>query len=203
MMLRYSFLLVVLATWLWPTPLHAQTDTESDGAYCNLFYINSSDLDKLPLEDVCFVADEYSLSNPQKMRCIGPIEGPIDLFRSYPWSMQFSLPEIKEGERLEIILPKELAPGPMEMKPGEFALTISDNSKFDRYVDVVDQVSFVAVSGWGRLTSFIPKSGNMRFPEYEVQMDLRVKEVEELEGKLTPVGTEFRLRMVLRVEALD
>lgn len=210
MMLRYSFLLAMLAIWVFPSVLVAQSPPGThaasgaeDGAYCNVFYIQSNNLDRLPLMDVCFVADEYSVDDAQHLRCVGPIEGPIDLFRAYPWAMHFYLPEVKEGDRLKAILPSDLSAGDWDMEPGQFAITISDNRKFDRFADVKDQVSMVAVDGYGRLTGYTPKTGDMKYPEYELQLDLKMKEVENLEGKDTPVGKEFRLRMVLRVEALD
>ena len=117
--------------------------------------------------------------------------------------MHFYLPQVKEGDRLEIVLPSDLSNTDLDMPAGQFALTISDNRKFDRYADIKDRVSMVAVDGWGRLTGYTPKTGDMKFPEYELQMDLKVKEVENLEGKDKPVGQAFRLRMVLRVEARD
>lgn len=203
----FTILLALFAALLSCSPSMGQVgppgSEPKQGAYCNVFYIESGDLEKLPLEDVCFITDQYTIQDPRHLRCVGPIEGQIDLFRAYPWAFHFYMPEVKEGMRLNATLPEDLAAGGFEMEGGQFAFTISDNRQQDRYVEAEDVVSMVAVGGSGRLTAYTAQGGDMAYPEYQLQLDLKVKEVETVEGKMVPMGKAFRLRMVLRVEELD
>ncbi len=173
------------------------------GAYCNVFYVTSFDTEVLPFDDVCFVVDEYSMGNAKYFRCIGPIRGTIDLFRSYPWSLQFHLPYVAEGERLAVTTPEDIGAKTLEMAPGEFFVTVSDNRDPERARQGYEQIDYATVKGKATITEYHPMEGTMQFPEYTAQMDLWMSPVTYREGKAAFDGPPIRVKLVLRVEALD
>ncbi len=204
------FFLLILSSFQFAI---GQPDTESmddqaspdrpGGAYCNVFYVTSYETEALPFKDVCFVVDEYSMGNAKYFRCIGPIEGTIDLFRSYPWSIQFNLPYVAEGERLAVKMPEQLDLGSVEMSPGDFFLTVSDNRDPERARQAKKRFDFASVSGKATITDYHPMEGDMKFPEYTAQIDVWLKHVVYEGDKPMVEGNPVRLKMVLKVEALD
>ena len=183
-----------------------ETETPSNkpgGAYCNVFYVTSYNAEVIPFDDVCFVVDEYSMGNAQNFRCIGPIKGTIDLFRTYPWSIQFHMPFVSEGERLSVITPMLLDAKEQDMAPGKFFLTLSDNRDPDRARRAPNRIDFAATKGKASITEYHPMKGDMKFPEYTAQIDVWMDKVEYINGEATLAGSPTRVKMVLRVEALE
>jgi hypothetical protein len=201
-------LIIGVSTVLGQTPepstgLPASAAPGSYGTHCNLFYLTSSDQETLPFNEHCFVVDEYSLSNSRYFRVIGPIQDQVDLFRHYPWAINFYLPVVEGAERLQVKTPEDLGQPNRNMDKGSFFLTVSDYRKYTRYDNLPKDIQFAAVSGKGKITEFTPRSREMSYPEYALQMDVEVRRVMEKEGKYEFVGPEITLRMVLRVEELD
>lgn len=211
MVLRNAFLFLLTFTFSQLSIGQVGTDPGEDslasnkpgGAYCNVFYVTSFDTEVLPFDDVCFVVDEYSMGSAKYFRCIGPIKGTIDLFRSYPWSIQFNMPYVAEGEELTIKVPEDISSSSIDMSPKDFFVTISDNRDPDRAKLGKGKFDFAAVKGKARITEYHPMEGSMKFPEYTAQMDLWMSPVSNEGGKPEIKGEPVRVKMVLRVEALD
>jgi hypothetical protein len=195
-----NFLPVLVICLCWSVGF-AQTD--SAGNYCNVYYIESDAPEVLPFADDCFVVDEYTILNPRRMRTLGPIEGSISLFDRYDWAMNFYLPDVKEDDRLHAVTPRDFMDKSLEVKSGEFFLTLSDNRNATRFDPIADKVDFIAVGGHARVTAFRPKEGKMKYPEYDLQIDARVQKVDRTGDYPRLSGDPIRLRMVLVVEALE
>ena len=211
MLLRIvSFLVLFLSLGF---PAFAQVDTDSvadaavsnrpGGAYCNVFYVTSFNTDVLPFDDVCFVVDEYSMGNAKSFRCIGPIKGTIDLFRSYPWSIRFHMPYVTEGERLVVKAPADLNTSELDMAPGEFFISLSESEGGELGRNTNLKMDFAASKGKATITEYKPMQGEMKFPEYTAQIDLYFRKVDHSSGTPTMTGAPIRVKMVLRVESLQ
>lgn len=195
-----TLLPLILICFIWQG---AAAQTEADGSYCNVHYIESDAPELLPFNDECFVVDEYSIQNPKKMRTLGPISGGIDLFDRFDWAMNFYLPEVGESDRLHAVTPRDFLSKDLEVKKGEFFLTLSDNRNATRFDAVSDNVDFIAVGGHARVTAYKAKEGEMKYPEYDLQIDARMQKVDRSGDYPRLSGDPIRLRMVLVVEALD
>lgn len=194
--------LVWLFFFVFPMFVFSQTE-DTLGAYCNVFYITSFDQELLPFDDNCFVTDEYSISNPKDFRAIGPIIGSISLFKRYDWLMHFYLPIPEENQRLQAFVPENILEKNLEMEPGKFFITISDNRNSSRLDPVMDNVDFALVGGNAKVLEFEPVQGSMPYAEYKLQMDLRFRKVDYSSGKGVFVGSPFRLKMVVVIEAKE
>jgi hypothetical protein len=177
--------------------------SEGDGSYCNVHYIQSDDPELLPFSDECFVVDEYCIQNPKKMRTLGPIGGGIDLFDRFDWAMNFYLPDVEESDRLHAVTPRDFLSKDQEFKKGEFFLTLSDNRNATRFDAISDNVDFIAVGGHARVTAFRAQEAGMKYPEYDLQIDVRMQKVDRSGDYPRLSGDPIRLRMVLVVEALE
>ena len=189
------------------TPVNPGEDTTAanrpGGTYCNVFYVTSYDTEVLPFNDVCFVVDEYSMGSAKTFRCIGPIKGTIDLFRSYPWSIRFHMPYVAEGDRLEVMIPEDLNNPNLDMAPGKFFVTLAEVHSKEEQANALTAVDFAAVKGKATVTEYTPMQGEMSFPEYTAQIDMYFQQVDHSGEKPVMVGPQVRVKMVLRVEALD
>ena len=195
-----TFLPVFLICLFWQG---AMAQSEGDGSYCNVHYIQSDAPELLPFNDECFVVDEYTIQNPRRMRTLGPIGGGIDLFDRFDWAMNFYLPDVGDGDRLHAVTPRDFLSKDLLVEKGEFFLTLSDNREATRFDAISDNVDFIAVGGHARVTAFKPKEGEMKYPEYDLQIDARMQKVDRSGDYPRLSGAPIRLRMVLIVEALD
>lgn len=181
----------------------AQTQ-DTVGTYCNVFYINSDAPQILPFDDDCFVVDQYSIKDPRRFRTLGPIDAHLDLFGHYPWAMNFFLPEVREAERLRVVVPSDFLSKGLSMQPGEMFITLSDNRKSTRFDPITDKVDYISVGGSAKVIEFTPsQGGDGSIDEFKLQMDLRFRQVERTESNVELVGNPVRVRMVLVVETLE
>lgn len=195
-----TLLSLILTSFIWQG-MAAQS--ESEGTYCNVHYIESDAPALLPFSDECFVVDEYTIQNPKRMRTLGPIGGGMDLFDRFDWAMNFYLPDVGDGDRLHAVTPRDFLAKDLKVKEGEFFITLSDNREATRFDAVSDNVDFIAVGGHARVTAFRAKEGKMKYPEYDLQIDARMQKVDRSGDYPRLSGDPIRLRMVLVVEALE
>jgi hypothetical protein len=174
--------------------------TDSLGAYCNVFYIESRDLNVLPFQDLCFIVDQYTIHDPTNFRAVGPIKGLLNLFDRYDWVMHFYSSIPKENQRMLVAMPTNIYATDIKMKPGQFFVTVSDNRNASRIDPVVESMDFVSVSGSAKVLEYKPQTGAMRYPEYNLQIDLRFRKVERESGLPKLVGEPVRVTMLAVVK---
>ena len=194
------FLALVFVIFALPLA-QAQAPGGSEAALCNFFYVTSDNQELLPFDDDCFIQENISLDNLQMVREKGPISTQVDLFRDYPWSFRIYLPEIDHDQRIFVSVPTALLARDQKMQPGEFFMTISDNRERRKYGKNADEVDFVAVSGKARVTEYLEPVGDQKHGEFNVQIDINVKQVERTpSGSARIVGEPIRFKGVLKIE---
>ena len=171
--------------------------------YCNVFYVRTDAIEILPFADDCFVVEEYRISDPHRFRTFGPVGSTVDLFGKFDWAINFFLPNVKERDRLRVVTPRDFQSKDLKVNDGEFFLTLTDNRDATRFDPISDKVDFIAVGGSARVTDYKPQEGDMPYPEYDLQIDVRVQKVDRTGDYPRLEGLPIRLRMSLVVEALD
>lgn len=177
---------------------YAQPD--STIAHCSLFYVESDNQALLPFDNVCFIIHEYHIRDYRQIRVKGPINDQIDLFRDYPFAATFFLPEINSEQRLSIKLPRDWESPIQDMEPGTMFMTLSDKRDSEEYGKGPDRVDWVAVSGEIKITEFTPQGEGMRHPEFNVQMNIMLQQVDRSGPEPVVQGEKVRFKAVLTVK---
>jgi hypothetical protein len=181
--------------------IHAQNPPkDSTGAYCNVFYVTSENSAILPFSEQCFIADQYSITDPTNFKACGPVDGSISLFDRFDWLMHFYLPIPKENDRLQVAMPADMQSKTLKMKPGTMFITLSDNRSSSRFDAPMDNVDFVSVTGSAKVLEFLPQGEGMPYPNYKLQMDLRFRQVDRSGAEPVLKGDPIRVKMVVVIE---
>lgn len=178
----------------------SQTDTLS---HCSLFYVKSFSPDILPFSDECFVRDRYQMHDYKHIRLFGPIEESQDLFRKYGWSMNFYLGNVKGDGPLALATPQNWLAPEEGMKEGQLFFYLSDDRSAFEFGRSSDHVDYVPVSGKIKVTDFQPKTGEMEYPYFNVQLDMMMRRLDRTGGGARLMGPEVRMKAILLVQEME